>query len=241
MTPPLAPLLPPDPFAIQRLRAVDWLFFDVGYTLSDETGGWQDQFERLAAVLRTTPGATPRSVDELWSIYLDACSTFAPGQWLAICERCAASPSDVESLRGLNKGWRHDLERPYPGVADALARLATRYRLGVIANQSHGTRDRLDGWGLLQHFTVIVGSAEAGVTKPDPAIFHLALREANCDPSRAAMIGDRLDNDVAPANRLGMPSVHIRQGGSAAQRPRTDIEQPTLSFDTVPALAMMLA
>ena len=230
----------PGPHAIARLREVRWLFFDVGYTILDETPAWQEQFERLARASTASPHGQAVTVDQLWETYRDACASFAPGQWRRICERVATSPASVREWMLLSQGWRHDLETPYPRIGEALAQLASRYHLGVIANQAHGTRDRLERHDLWQHFRVIASSAEAGVSKPDPKIFELALREANIEPWRAAMVGDRLDNDVAPANRLGMLSVHVRQGGSAAQRPRDDAERATLAVDSVPQLAALL-
>ena len=35
---------------------------------------------------------------------------------------------------------------------------------------------------------------------------------AGCQAENAVMIGDRLDNDIAPAKKLGMKTVWIRQG-----------------------------
>lgn len=36
----------------------------------------------------------------------------------------------------------------------------------------------------------------------------------------AVMIGDRLDNDISPAKRLGMQTIWIRQGFEAKRGPR---------------------
>ncbi len=66
--------------------------------------------------------------------------------------------------------------------------------------------------GLLKYFDVILSSAEEGVSKPDIEIFKRALEAANCPPEKAAMVGDRLDNDIAPAKKAGMKAVRIKQG-----------------------------
>ncbi|HPR40347.1 MAG TPA: HAD family hydrolase, partial [Oscillospiraceae bacterium] len=101
---------------------------------------------------------------------------------------------------------------PYPGAADLLAALAGRYRLGIVANQAAGTEDRLRNWGLRDYFEIVCSSAELGVSKPDLLIFETALEQANAVPESCFMIGDRLDNDIAPAKKLGMGTVWIRQG-----------------------------
>ena len=77
--------------------------------------------------------------------------------------------------------------------------MARGREIGVIANQSPGSEERLTRWGLIPFISVCVASAEVGLEKPDPAIFDLALRHAGCAASEPVMIGDRLDNDIRPA------------------------------------------
>lgn len=43
-------------------------------------------------------------------------------------------------------------------------------------------------------------------------VFHRALAKAQCLPVNAVMIGDRLDNDMVPAQKVGMKTVWIKQG-----------------------------
>ena len=40
----------------------------------------------------------------------------------------------------------------------------------------------------------------------------------DCLPENAVMIGDRIDNDIEPANRLGMRTIWVRQGFSIYQQ-----------------------
>lgn len=214
---------------------IQWIFFDVGYTLLDETPAWIEQFERLAEALRAM--GTHVSAHQINLAYERCCVEFAPKQWQAVVEAVAPAPDRVPELMSLAGGWRHDLETPFPGTRPMLAELARHYRLGVIANQSLGTRERMQKHGLLEHLALVIGSAEAGVAKPDPRIFEMALREAKCEPRAAVMVGDRIDNDIRPANLLGMKTIHIRQGGSGAQRPRNNDENPTISLDGVGELA----
>ncbi|MBR4040277.1 MAG: HAD-IA family hydrolase, partial [Clostridia bacterium] len=65
-----------------------------------------------------------------------------------------------------------------------------------------------DGVGVgRKYIDIVVASAEEGVAKPDKRIFEIALERADCKRSEAAMIGDRLDNDIVPANELGMYTI----------------------------------
>ena len=53
-------------------------------------------------------------------------------------------------------------------------------------------------------------SSEVGVAKPDPAIFHLALRLAGCAAHDAVMVGDHPINDIAGAQAAGIEAVMVR-------------------------------
>jgi FMN phosphatase YigB (HAD superfamily) len=56
-------------------------------------------------------------------------------------------------------------------------------------------------------------SEAIGVAKPDPAFFGRALElMGGPEPSSVAYVGDRVDNDVLPADAAGMRAVWIRRG-----------------------------
>ena len=107
------------------------------------------------------------------------------------------------------------------------------FRLGVIANQSAGTADRLCNHGWRGEFSICVSSTEEGLRKPDPAIFRLALDRAGCRADQAVMIGDRLDTDIAPAKAIGMATVRIRQGLSIVQEPADASQAPDVTVARV--------
>ena len=56
-------------------------------------------------------------------------------------------------------------------------------------------------------------SEALGVAKPDQAFFTAALdRMGGPDPGDVAYVGDRVDNDVAPAARADLRAVWLRRG-----------------------------
>lgn len=54
--------------------------------------------------------------------------------------------------------------------------------------------------------------AEEGISKPDLRIFQLALEKAQCNSEEVIMIGDRIDNDIIPAKKIGMYTIWVKQG-----------------------------
>ena len=133
--------------------------------------------------------------------------------------------------------WHKEAEKPYDNAEFVLKQLRQKgYRLGVIANQSLGTKDRLENWGLLKYFEIVLASAEEGVSKPDIEIFDRALNAANCLPVNAVMVGDRLDNDIAPAKKIGMKTVRIKQGLSGLASVTNESEQADNEIDNLSEL-----
>jgi 8-oxo-dGTP diphosphatase/putative hydrolase of the HAD superfamily len=225
---------------MNRFGDAKWIFFDVGYTLLDETPAWEDRFAVMARELSI--GGRVVTVPQIWETFENVCTEFEPKQWIALCRRVARDESEYQRMLKLADGWRHELQRPYPGSAEMLQSLATRgYKLGIIANQSAGVAERLRHFGLSEHIACCIGSAEAGVVKPDPRIFEMALRETKCAPREAVMIGDRIDNDVRPAKALGWATIHVRQGESGKQRPRNHAETPDASIATITDVVRMLS
>ena len=62
-------------------------------------------------------------------------------------------------------------------------------------------------------------------------IFDIALSRAGCSPENAVMIGDRLDNDIAPAKRLGMKTVRVKQGYAKYWTVKSQDEQADFEVD----------
>jgi len=81
-----------------------------------------------------------------------------------------------------------------------------------------------------------MASAEAGCAKPDPKIFTAALEKAGCEPEEAIMIGDRIDNDIIPAKKLGMKTVWVRQGYAIYQTIDDEDKRPDHIVDSIEEL-----
>lgn len=132
--------------------------------------------------------------------------------------------------------WRSEYERLYPYVKDVLEQLYRKYKLGIIANQSIGLKERLIDYGIEKYFDLILSSSDVGVSKPSLEIFELALNESSCTPNEAIMVGDRLDNDIIPAQIIGMKTVWIKQGyGSLGNIEKLEIK-PDFIVDSLEEL-----
>ena len=180
----------------QIQQTSQWLFFDVGSTLVNENKAYE-------ARIKTAIAGKDISYQEFYD------------KMLSYFRKNKKGDLEALSFYGLERpAWRTDLETLYPQTKEILEQLGPEYKLGIIANQLPGLEKRLKDFGILDYFDAIFSSADLGLAKPNPAIFRLALQKSNCLPHQAIMIGDRLDNDIAPAKRIGMKTIWIKQGFS---------------------------
>jgi putative hydrolase of the HAD superfamily len=104
--------------------------------------------------------------------------------------------------------------RVLPGVAEALARLRELgLPLAVVSNWDCALGDHLERAGLGRFFAAVVGSAESGLEKPDPAIFALALERLGVEPGRALHVGDHPVLDEQAARAAGMQFAYVPLAG----------------------------
>lgn len=184
------------------------VFFDIGSTLVDETECYN---HRIHDVIAGTD------------------ITFEQFTEKRIFFQKQNLKGDLEAIKffGLKKTpWHREDERLYPEAEEILRYLHDKgYLIGAVANQGLGTEKRLEKYGIRRYFSSITASAEEGVAKPDPEIYRRAFKNAGCSAENSVMIGDRLDNDIAPAKALGMKTIWIKQGFSAYCSPTCPQEQ----------------
>lgn len=197
------------------MRHIKWIFFDLGSTLVDESAVYENR-------IRVITSANNIDVNE-----------FAA----KVRQRAKTEQKPIMSVAGEYgvkiPAWRHDLETLYPDAEKILQKLGKQYKLGIIANQNFGTEQRLTDFDIRQYIDLVIASAEEGVAKPDLKIFQIALDRAACKAEKAVMIGDRLDNDIVPANKIGMKTVWIKQGFGKYLMPSAAEEIPDYTVESL--------
>jgi FMN phosphatase YigB (HAD superfamily) len=197
---------------------IRWVFFDVGNVLLDEDPLTYRNFCRHVEAIREV--RPDRSFGNLlaerearavagarWPLFEMASAYLGPVGCASVWE---ATAREVRASFDA-------LSPPIAGAGALVERIGRRYRLGLIANQGAECRSRLEALGWLGHFEVVAFGEEQGVCKPDPSLFRSALDLAGVPAGGALMVGDRLDNDIAPAAALGMATAWIRWPRRAAK------------------------
>ena len=99
-----------------------------------------------------------------------------------------------------------------------LDRLRHRVALGVISNFYGNVARILDDAGIGAWLSVVIDSNRVGVSKPDPAIFALAVHRLGCAPEEVLYVGDSFEKDVVAARAAGLRSAWLVGGAEQTCR-----------------------
>jgi len=106
------------------------------------------------------------------------------------------------------------LLRPYPDTIKTLIELKKMgLKLGVITDGITIKQwEKLIRLGIVDFFDDVVTSEEYGLGKPNIEFYEYALRKINLKAEETVYVGDRVDNDIMPANSIGMHAIRILRG-----------------------------
>jgi putative hydrolase of the HAD superfamily len=116
-------------------------------------------------------------------------------------------------------------------VEEALAHCQTRgYLMAIMTNgQHHIQYGKMDILQLRELFHTIVISEDAGMKKPDPRIYQMALDKLQVSAENTIFIGDHPVNDIWGANQVGIRGIWLRRNhlwdDSLGMKPWKTIDQ----------------
>ncbi len=151
-----------------------------------------------------------------------------------------ASEEEQLALRRRYRACYQASRRAAIGSIPLLMALREReLRIGLLSNNLVEEQlGKLDACGLRDLVDSMTISEEAGVTKPDLRIFHIALERLGCSASEVVLIGDSWTNDIQPARTLGIHSIWYNSYAAPIRDETVPILTSFLDLDLV--LAMVL-
>lgn len=120
-------------------------------------------------------------------------------------QRCGHDPALADAAFAAFFEARNRVQ-PFPGVPEALARLAGRWPLLALTNGNAELARQPFG----RHFQGVLSARGFGVGKPDARIFHEAARRLGVAPRQVLHIGDDWLLDVRGARAAGMQAAWVR-------------------------------
>lgn len=102
-----------------------------------------------------------------------------------------------------------DFNHVFEGTYEILEYLKDKYQLHIITNGFEEIQyKKMQSSKLLPYFDAIITSESVGVKKPNPKVFHHALKVANANQENSIMVGDSLEADIFGAINIGMPAIY---------------------------------
>jgi putative hydrolase of the HAD superfamily len=167
-----------------------------------------DRAHYRAMSVLDVPGSPDPTRETWWGSYL--------GDYITECGVTPERVSEVAATMAAipSFGWTH----VGPGVRSGLRALAALgVPLGIVSNSDGTVEAELRRLGVCQtgdgdgvSVGVVVDSQVAGVAKPDPEIFRIALDALGVTASETVLhVGDSLRYDVTGALAAGLRPVHL--------------------------------
>jgi putative hydrolase of the HAD superfamily len=128
------------------------------------------------------------------------------GAAFADSEQFAPCFEDLYAHYALPEAWL-----AFSDTVPFLETAAPSYRLAVVSNFDQRLHRVFAGLGLTGYFELLLTSAEARASKPDPAIFRHALSTLGLSADQVAHVGDCPRADLAGAKSAGIRAFHLQR------------------------------
>jgi HAD superfamily hydrolase (TIGR01509 family) len=122
----------------------------------------------------------------------------------------------------------------YSDAVYTLQTLSDACKLGIISNAWPYLESLLHLLGLWPYFESVIISAQVGLSKPNPAIYELALRTLGI-PADQAIFVDDIPQNVVAAERVGLKGLWLtRQAATESSAPYRHLTQIYSLRDIIP-------
>jgi phosphoglycolate phosphatase len=134
-----------------------------------------------------------------------------------------------------------DYSRPFPGVEQALTRLAVQGAILAVCTNKHAkyAEKLLRELKLAEHFAFVAGGDTFEFRKPDPRHLTGAVERAGGNAGRAILVGDS-ETDVVTAKAAEIPVVAVSFGYTDIPPAALGADRLVHKFEDVPSAAMEL-
>ncbi len=245
-----------------KLRPFEAVIFDLGNTLLFFDGDWTEVFRQSDIELHRHLNAKGIELDQN-AFTMQFRSRMEDYFSTRECDLIELRTSTI--LRNLLNDWEFS-DIPDEVISSALAAMYTvsqshwhpekdtiptlkelqrqGYRLGIISNAGDDADVQylIDKSGIRPYMDVIISSAAFGTRKPSTKIFQAALDTLGVLPSRAVMVGDKLDADILGAQNVDMFAVWItRRAEIISQLHQGEPIQPDAIIDKLSELPSLLS
>jgi HAD superfamily hydrolase (TIGR01509 family) len=155
--------------------------------------------------------------DEARTVSTESHMVVGADELITVCLGRQSLPADAGTISRIRRAMAIPIDdrfQPLPGARHLLEAIRGLGMRNVIASNTYW-RDADSYWddfralGMADLIDGIITSVDAGHLKPHPAVFETAMQWAGAAAERCVVIGNREDNDIAPALALGMQTILV--------------------------------
>jgi putative hydrolase of the HAD superfamily len=215
------------------------LLVDIDDTIVDWIGPARDAVISAVATHRSLAGSDPgRLADRFLEIVEETHALWMSGELSVeglraerirrLVAESGSADLDAGEAEELASAYREAYLaacRPVVGAAELLAEVRDRgARIVAVTNNTVAEQEgKLRNLDMRHLFDELVISEAAGVSKPDPVIFGVALERAGVQPDEAIMLGDSWANDVMGAIGSGIAAAWLDRAGTGPPDAAVDV------------------
>jgi len=127
------------------------------------------------------------------------------------------------------------------GVLQTLKKLNKEFKIIIVSDlTAYIQLKKISKLGLTPYVDFLVTSEEAGIEKPHPSIFLLALNKVDMLPAHAVMIGDNPKKDIEGANAVGIDTILITSRSKEYKNIPEDYKKPNYIIKEIPEILTIL-
>ncbi len=155
-------------------------------------------------------------------------------------EGFVVTDEDAGNVDYVAVGWDRDADWKRLATASLLIHEGATF-VGTNPDKSYPTeRGPVPGNGaLLAAIEAATGVKPIVTGKPEPRMYQEALRRMDAQPETTAMIGDRVDTDIAGAVRSGLTGLLVLSGIATEEEARIAVPQPDLVCEDIKTLTAL--
>ena len=205
--------------AIESLESVTTLTFDVFGTVLDLTGSLvpptQKLMEEFGAEMTGEVFWAQWRTRQRIEQYQDSMMMLGHSGYLETCRRALAYCLRANDIQFNNRQIDRFMQvwqnlRPYEDAVRGLNRLKGKYRLVALSNGEPWFLKHLAGNRIKFEFNRIISVEEAGFFKPHPAVYRMAARLLDSEPSEILMVAAH-SFDIMRARVSGYRGAYVNR------------------------------
>lgn len=229
--------LPPE--LLGEADGIDLVMIDVGGAIYDDDP-WALAVLKAAREL----SGSDVSESEFWQVYDGQRQEQGGSLSRTVAEQFAPGVNPDELSELAKKYADYTVSSLYPDAKPTLEALASRYKLGVVVNPRRAQTEALERDGLMHYFAVVTHPEQVDTKTPDARMWRRALEETGVSADRAVHVGNRIDNDVRPANQAGLQTIWLLRGEAPPSPTVEQLSEPdaiVTAFSGVPNALVSIA